>query len=111
MRASLNQRFENALQHRFGPLQYFIIPKPHHAKSRTREIERAVEIFRHPLRMLATIELDHQSRTHAHEIHDVTAYRHLPTESVATQMAVAHESPETPFGIAWIGAQRTCVQE
>ena len=33
VRASLNQRIENAFQHRFSPLKHFIVPEPDRTKS------------------------------------------------------------------------------
>ncbi len=87
VRASLNQRLKNALQHRFGPLKHFVVPEPNHAKSAAREIARALEIFEQTIRVLPAIELDDQPRSHANEIHDVPAKRHLPPESIAAQAA------------------------
>ena len=99
MRASLNQRFKNALEHRFGPLQHFIVPKPNHAKAVACEPSCAFEVFQQMIGMLAPIELDDQSRSHANEIHDERTDRHLTPKSVPAHSAIAQVVPETPFGI------------
>ena len=49
--------------------------------------------------MLAPIELDDQSRSHANEIHDERTDRHLTPKSVPAHSAIAQVVPETPFGI------------
>jgi hypothetical protein len=100
VRASSPQRLENALKHSFRLLQYFIIPEPQHAKTRARQIQRPLEIFRYTLRVLATVKFDHETRAHAGEVHNVASQRHLAPESVATEVTIANEPPKTPFGIA-----------
>jgi hypothetical protein len=69
---------------------------------------RPLEIFKLPIRVLSTIQLDHQSRSKADKIHDVVSHRHLSPETIAAQLPVADEAPEAAFGIAGIRAQCAC---
>ena len=82
------------LQHSFRLLKHFMVPESHHAKSRASEIARSLEVLEQPLRVLPAVELNHQTRSHADEVHDVPAERHLPAESVAAELSVAHEAPQ-----------------
>ena len=100
MRARLPQRLENALEHSFGVLQYFIIPEPQHAESRACKIQRPLEIFRRTLHVLAAVKFDHETRAHTGEVHNVISQRHLAPESVAAEVTVAYEPPKALFGVA-----------
>jgi hypothetical protein len=99
VRASLNQRFKNAFQHRLGSLQRLIIPEPNHPKPATREVSRAFEIVDRRIHMLSSIQLDDQPRPNANEIHDVPPDRHLTPESVSAQASMPQGVPETPLGV------------
>ncbi len=111
MRASLNQRLKNALQHHLRLLQRLVIPEPNHSKPRPREAQRPLQILDHRLRMLSTIELHDQPSADAHEVDDVSTNRHLPPESIAAQPPMAQVVPETPFGIRRVQAQSARVCE
>ena len=104
MRASLNQRPKNLFQNRFSLQKHFIVPKPHDAKPRARQIMRPLQILQHMLEMLTAVELDNESRSQADEIRDVPAELSLPTESITAESTVAQEIPETSFGVAGVQA-------
>ena len=89
----MSQRREDALEHIFRPLQHFIIPEPHHAKSCPPKFPRSLEILEQSLRMLPAIKLDDQPRTYANEIHDVMSEWNLPPKAIAAQLPVAYEAP------------------
>ena len=104
MRASLNQRPKNPFQNCFSLQQHFVVPKPHDAKPRARQIMRPLQILQRMLEMLTAVELDDKSRSQADEIRDVPAELSLPTESITAELAVAQEIPEMAFGVAGVQA-------
>ena len=63
MRARLNQRFENALEHSLRSLQHLIVPEPNHTKAAASETTRALQIFDQRFGMLTSIEFNDQPRT------------------------------------------------
>lgn len=111
VRARLNQRFEDAFKHRLCPLQRLIIPEPNHAKPRTREVQRSLQILDHRVHVLSAIELNDQTRANADEVDDISTDRHLPSKSVTAQTAMPQVIPQTPFGIGRVQAQSACVCE
>jgi len=104
VRASLNQRPKNPFQNCFSLQQHFVVPKPHDAKPRARQIMRPLQILQRMLEMLTAVELDDESRSQTHEIRYVSAELGLPTESITAELAVAQEIPETAFGVAGVQA-------
>jgi len=111
VRASLNQRLKNALKNHLRLRKHVIVPEPQNTKTRTRQIESPLDILACVYQMLSPIELDDQTRTQADEVDDVTTQRHLATEPVSSELSVAHEAPETAFGVARICAQGACIGE
>jgi hypothetical protein len=104
VRASLNQPFKNAFQHRFRTLKHFVVPESNHAKSQTSKSARTLEVFKQSIRVLPAIELDDQSRPDAHEIPDKSADQHLSAEPIAAQPAMPQVIPKTSFGVGRVRA-------
>jgi hypothetical protein len=107
----LNQRFENAFEHRFRPLKHFVIPESDDAKPTACQKLRAFEIIEQTFRMLSAIELDDESRSHAYEVRDVSANRYLPPKSIATQAPMPQVIPKATFRVGGIRAQRASICE
>jgi len=85
-------------------LERFIIPEPNHTKACSREIQRPLQIFDHRLGMLPTVQLDDQSRTNTHEIHDESPDRHLSSKSITAQWPMPQVKPETLLGVSRVRA-------
>ena len=111
VRARLNQRLENAFEHRLGPLKRFVIPEPNHAKPCTREVQRSLHIFANGLRVLPAIKLHDQARADAHEVDHIPSHGHLPPKSISAQPPMTQVVPQTPLGIGRVQAQSACVCE
>jgi hypothetical protein len=62
------------------------------------------------LRMLAAIDLDHQTALETDEIHNVSANRLLPSKARAVDPAAAEHPPQPTFGIAHVVAQLPCAR-
>jgi len=71
VRASLNQRLENAFQNCFRLLQHFIVPEPNHAETKARQIARAFKFLQQMLVVLTPVYFNDQSRSQTDEIRDV----------------------------------------
>jgi hypothetical protein len=85
-----------------------VVPESQNAKTAACKIPSALEVLEQSFCVLPTVQFDDQSRSKAHEIHDVVSHRHLSAEAIPTQLPVAHETPEAPFGVTGIPAQCAC---
>jgi len=99
VRASLNQRLQNFLQHRLRLQKHFVVPESQHAKPGTGEQLRAFQIVEHMIRVLPTVKLYDKPRPRANEIDDVSAYWRLSAEAISGEMTVAQETPKQAFCI------------
>ena len=83
MRASLNQRFENAFEHDFRLLQHFVVPEPDYAKPEPGEAARPFELFERVLVVLTSIQFHDQTSSQTHEVGDVRPQGNLSAKAVA----------------------------
>jgi hypothetical protein len=104
VRASLNQRREDFLEHIIRPLQHFVIPEPNHAKSTARQILRPLDVVQQIVRVPTSVDFNNEPCTKTDEIHDVIADRLLSPESVISKMPVTQMPPQATFGVGGISA-------
>ena len=111
VRAGLNQRLKNALEHSLHLLKHLAVPESQQAKSPTCQVSRALKILQQTIGVLPSVEFDNQSRAHADEIHDVSTEHCLPTEPESAELTVAQETPKNAFGIGRVRAQSASIRE
>jgi hypothetical protein len=77
---------QNDIQHRQGLLQYLVIPESEHPKPPRFDSTVATLIIRTAFLVLSAIKLNHKFRVKTRKIRDIAADRHLPAESVTTEL-------------------------
>jgi hypothetical protein len=103
-RGTLLKRSQNHFEDAFGIPQDVIVPEAKDLKTSCTQPRVALPI---PctVRMLTTIDLNHQRSIEACEVDDVAAERNLPLELVTCETMSAQPVPQAPFGVAHVAAQ------
>jgi hypothetical protein len=103
----LAQRAHNALKHPGYVFGHFVIPEPQDSVAFVPQKCIAPLIAARLLRkaMLASVELDDNSRAMLHEIEDVVPERRLPAEVMAESLQLAQLAPQPAFVLG-----RVCTQ-
>jgi hypothetical protein len=98
VRGSLRKRHANDFEHPFDIAEHVIVPEAKHTIAVSNQPLISHDI-RSVVRMLAAIDLDHQAKLTANEIHRVRPDRLLPDEFAAVDLASTQAIPEFGFGI------------
>jgi hypothetical protein len=89
----LNQRRKYFFQHIIRPLQHFVIPEPNHTEPEARQILRPLDVVQQIIRVLTSVDFNHESRADTHEIDDISTDRLMSSKSVISKMSVAQVPP------------------
>ncbi len=86
----------------FNLTEHFVIPETQHSKSIFLNFRSSLRIASRILRMLTTVNLDHQPRFKTNKIHNKTGKRVLAAKLIITQLFHPEMAPQKSLGIRHI---------
>ena len=107
MGGSQFQGTQNDIQHPRGFLEHLVIPESDNPKSLRFDSSVALRIVETAFLVLSAVELNHKSRVETRKICDIAADRHLPAESVTTELPTPQMLPKVAFSIRGLISQST----
>jgi len=105
MGGSQFQGTQNDIQYRRGFLEYLVVPESDNPKSPRFDSPVALRIVQTAFLVLSAVKLNHKFRVETRKIRDIAADRHLPAESVTTELPTPQMLPKVAFSIRGLISQ------
>jgi len=90
--------FEDHRANALEILQHFVIPEPQHTEGFAVKKLCSLAVVLSDVRVLTTVDLDHQTVRKADEIENVTPHRLLSADLEPRQLSTAENAPERSLG-------------
>src|SRR5271166_6153644 len=97
---------QDAALHGLGLGEDLGVREAHNGEALAGEPSFALPVVLGTVDMDRSVRFDHERLFVTKEVHDESADRRLPAELQAQKLPAAHESPEHPFGLRLLSAQR-----